>query len=126
MSSEESLHLVFNVNAIAFIAINAIAFFALLLGAKRRGRAATALGLLGVAMSLPQAVYSAALQFDWYQPEDSDATLWPLAILGLVSIVGAAFVLLALIIAKSPTPRTQYQPPAPPQPYQGYSQPNRY
>ena len=124
--SYDSLQLLYKVNTIAYLAINVVAFFALFAGSRRRGGSATALGLFGVFLTVPSAAYAAALLFDWYKPNySSDTAAWVSAGLNSASIVGLAFVLLALIIAKSSTPRTQYQSPAPPQPYQGYgSQPN--
>lgn len=112
----DSINTLYKVNSAAVVVILAIALLALLAGSRRRGGGATALGILGVVLSLPSAVYLGLQQLDIWRPEYNEDQQWLNAGLNSASVVGLAFILLGLIIAKSPAPRQQFQQP--PQQYQ--------
>lgn len=109
----DSINTLYKVNTAAVVVILAIALLALFAGSRRRGSGATTLGILGVLLSLPSAIYMGLQQFDIWRPDYNEDQEWINAGLNSASIVGLAFILLGLIIAKSPAPRQQYQQPPP-------------
>ncbi|MFH5228982.1 hypothetical protein [Antrihabitans spumae] len=109
----DSIQNIYKANSAAVVVVLAIALLALFAGSRRRGGGATTLGILGVLLSLPSAIYVGLQQFEIWRPEYNEDQEWINAGLNSASIVGLAFILLALIIAKSPVQRQQFQQPPP-------------